>query len=691
MLVEESIGVRLPRHLNSLIAQIPGVGAAFAMMLPLAGVAAAIAIVVKLIDKHKEYEERLYKNSIAANESAVKNADLTKSLELENLKLDDQIAKLEHKPAKNYIAEAIIESSKAIDDFAGKATADFAKMDVMIKEQLGTWAEFKRFIKEELSGDVQGGRGGANTKQWEDLKDKITAVSVARAKLAEAPMDKASQLAGQQAVIKALENEKAAVAVLMVTYRNDKDALVQLSAQYADTAEAIKGMGIAQEVAGKKQTVGALTQNKENLDNLKEVDAAQKKVIDNTLAQNNAEAKHKDMLAQIADAETKGNVDQSPEQKAANAAALAQSEYEDAIAKAKSTFEAKKAINALEVDENKGNDNKLKDLDAELSGYEIARAAAVAEAKDALNLKSAQAKATALAEEQRREKAAAQEEADDNLKNAIDKAKLQEKQAAQTAKDLEALHKKTADETLAATIKATNDERNAEVKAYEDRIKALDKFSADYQKNYKKFEDAIKKINQDADAQIVTDTKSAMQKQVLAVTEGETKMEQSVADNVSKTIVSNKNFAQSMRQTGEQLLETMISNLIMAEIFQQKSKLISANKAAATAWGEAPNPIVGAIVAAASWAGVMAYEQGGKIPGEGAVPIIGHGGETVVTRALTQRVEQAERGNGGGSTLHYHDHSNFSAVDAEGMDRLMTKHRSLMERHIASAVRRMNK
>src|ERR1700677_5398380 len=59
MLVEESVGVRLPRHLNTLIAQIPGVGAAFAVMLPIAGVALAIEIVAKLIEKHKELADKL--------------------------------------------------------------------------------------------------------------------------------------------------------------------------------------------------------------------------------------------------------------------------------------------------------------------------------------------------------------------------------------------------------------------------------------------------------------------------------------------------------------------------------------------------------------------------------------------------------------------------------------------------------
>jgi hypothetical protein len=37
----------------------------------------------------------------------------------------------------------------------------------------------------------------------------------------------------------------------------------------------------------------------------------------------------------------------------------------------------------------------------------------------------------------------------------------------------------------------------------------------------------------------------------------------------------------------------------------------------------------------------MAYEQGGEIPGAGPVPIIAHGGETVVTKALTERVRHA--------------------------------------------------
>jgi hypothetical protein len=59
MLLGEEIGVHIPRHLQALIAQIPGVGLAFAEMLPIVGVVAAIAIIGKLIAKNEEAKEKL--------------------------------------------------------------------------------------------------------------------------------------------------------------------------------------------------------------------------------------------------------------------------------------------------------------------------------------------------------------------------------------------------------------------------------------------------------------------------------------------------------------------------------------------------------------------------------------------------------------------------------------------------------
>lgn len=52
------------------------------------------------------------------------------------------------------------------------------------------------------------------------------------------------------------------------------------------------------------------------------------------------------------------------------------------------------------------------------------------------------------------------------------------------------------------------------------------------------------------------------------------------------------------------------------------------------------------IAAGAAFAGVMSFEQGGRIPGSGPVPIMAHGGETIINKGLTDRLEAAE-GRGG--------------------------------------------
>src|ERR1035437_8866931 len=53
-LLEGELGIHIPRELNRVIASIPGVQAAFSAMLPVAGAAAPIGVVGKMIDKQDE-------------------------------------------------------------------------------------------------------------------------------------------------------------------------------------------------------------------------------------------------------------------------------------------------------------------------------------------------------------------------------------------------------------------------------------------------------------------------------------------------------------------------------------------------------------------------------------------------------------------------------------------------------------
>src|SRR5580704_12118077 len=132
MLTEEVLGVHLPRHLNSLIAQIPGLGAAFATMLPLIGVVAAIAIVAKLIEKHEALAAAIRKAAVEGEELAIKEGDITKSMELTNLKLADQISKLKGGVGRNALKEALMETSLEADRLAASFLTDFEKIDESI-------------------------------------------------------------------------------------------------------------------------------------------------------------------------------------------------------------------------------------------------------------------------------------------------------------------------------------------------------------------------------------------------------------------------------------------------------------------------------------------------------------------------------------------------------------------------------
>ena len=83
-----------------------------------------------------------------------------------------------------------------------------------------------------------------------------------------------------------------------------------------------------------------------------------------------------------------------------------------------------------------------------------------------------------------------------------------------------------------------------------------------------------------------------------------------------------------MKQIGQQMLENFIKNALEMKVTADKA---SADKQY-EAYSGSPQPIP-TVMAALAFAEVMSFEEGGKIPGDGAVPIIGHGGETVVTRA----------------------------------------------------------
>jgi len=282
------------------------------------------------------------------------------------------------------------------------------------------------------------------------------------------------------------------------------------------------------------------------------------------------------------------------------------------------------------------------------------------------------------------------------MDGAQQEAQLTLKAQEQAAKNELALHHGTTQQIAAAEVAANKAETQFEVDAFNVRLKNLDTFDKNYLKNWVELEAEKTKVTQKAEADQTAIMVAAAQKQAMEIQQAETKMKDAIASDVANSIVMNKSLAASFEKTGEQMAEQLIKNLIMMELTADKTKLINADEAAAksfdwaSTWG---GPAAGYAAAALAFAGVMSFEQGGKIPGDGAVPIVGHAGETVVTKTLTDRVEAAERGgnNGASGQTHIHFAPQIHAMDAEGVDRVLAKHSAVFQRHVGATLRRMNK
>ena len=137
-LLGEEIGVRLPRHLRTFVAGLPGVASAMSAAFNAVAVFALIDIVWKAGEKIVEFAEKnegaAQKNAEAWNKQHDAIALTTQEVELSTIKLENHIAKLEHKP-ENKLAEAIAETAVATARLDEKLQAAIKDSEELLKSQ----------------------------------------------------------------------------------------------------------------------------------------------------------------------------------------------------------------------------------------------------------------------------------------------------------------------------------------------------------------------------------------------------------------------------------------------------------------------------------------------------------------------------------------------------------------------------
>lgn len=181
----------------------------------------------------------------------------------------------------------------------------------------------------------------------------------------------------------------------------------------------------------------------------------------------------------------------------------------------------------------------------------------------------------------------------------------------------------------------------------------------------------------------------------------------SIGNSYAQTFFGILQGRQTMTQAMGQLADQGISKLITAAIQEMalnKSQQLSyAELAAAKAFSAMSHipvvgPELGAIAAAAVFAGAMAFEKGGIVPGVGRgdiVPAMLTPGEAILPKAMTDHLMTAARsGNTGGgihNTVHVHYRVNASALDGDGMATVLEKHSDQLRAHFENTLRKMNR
>jgi hypothetical protein len=231
-------------------------------------------------------------------------------------------------------------------------------------------------------------------------------------------------------------------------------------------------------------------------------------------------------------------------------------------------------------------------------------------------------------------------------------------------------------------------------------ITALDTSDKEYENKKKALNNKILELDQQLANQDAALTNQAQQKEIAGIQALQKRMIDAYANGFTQVLMRKESFSHMMRQMDTQMATDALKSALQLSMelatVQGRKRFGDARTAAADAFASAGNPILGTVLAATTFAEVMALESGGIVPGVGKgdiAPARLEPGEGVLNNRVMDGLRNVSRG-GGSSGGEVHNHFSFSpqihAVDSEGVDRMLTKHHQVFQKHIASHARRLN-
>jgi hypothetical protein len=269
---------------------------------------------------------------------------------------------------------------------------------------------------------------------------------------------------------------------------------------------------------------------------------------------------------------------------------------------------------------------------------------------------------------------------------------------------MDSTHRMSMQARIAEDIEFANQEYALKLTAASLELAALDKEGKDYENKLRAIQDKQKQLIQQHENEITAIKEKAEQDRNNTILSAEQRATSEIATGLTQSIMGHQTWAHMIDSFAEQAASGLIRNSLMIMMQQDKERLSNARKAATSAYatgesmGGPAGIVLGPVFAAAAFAGAMAFEDGGVVPGVGRgdiVPAMLTPGEGVVPGGvMDQLATMARSGNMGGSKhLHSHMqvHIHASALDADGMDKVLKKHEGKIQKHVENSLRKLNR
>jgi hypothetical protein len=252
-------------------------------------------------------------------------------------------------------------------------------------------------------------------------------------------------------------------------------------------------------------------------------------------------------------------------------------------------------------------------------------------------------------------------------------------------------------------LEAVFAEREYQLKmdSYSKETAALNQNDKDYENKLKQIQNKELELTKQHENEITAIQDKAEKKRNADLLAADTSMANGISKALSDTLLRHQSFAAVMGSIGDQLVTQTIQATIeymFALDMPKEKEAAAAGRKGWLAGQKFPYPldtVMPYVLAALSFAAVMAFEKGGIVPGSGRgdiVPAMLEPGEAVLPKSMVDAARSGgNSGSGGTVHLHYRPTYHVQTIDSGGIRDTLKKHNEEFSRHFESTLRKMNR